>query len=274
MITNKDEEIDLVAVMVLLWRRKWTIVLFALLGIFSGLGLFLITPPTYQANALVQIENASQALAVPKGFSDIMGSNANSSTAEMELLHARLTLATAVKKMRLDWVAKPIRFPVIGHAVTKLNIPLPDWQPLNRYARTNESITLSFLKVPQAWLGLEIELVHKGDDEFSITLPDRSILNGKVGSPLANKDGTFATTIEHIQGDKGRAFILQQLSELSAVENLTRSMADVEQGKNTGVIRLTFNGPDPELNRRTLDAIFKLSMAKTSRAAQPKQRRA
>lgn len=232
------------------------IAIFCLLGLMVGISILLFTPPTYQANALVQIEDTSPALVVPKGLADLIGSSVKSSSAEMELLHARLTLATAVSKMNLDWVAKPISFPIIGYAITKGYLPLPNWKPFNRYARTKDSITLSFLKVPPEWLGLPIELIYDGSRHFVITLPDQTTLSGQVELLLTNPASNFAVKVHEIKGGKGRAFVLQQLSELTAVDLVSKNLAYVELGNKTGVIRVTFNGPDPDITRRTLDAIL------------------
>jgi tyrosine-protein kinase Etk/Wzc len=249
-------DIDLVDLFATIWTGKWLILFAALCGLACGLVFILITPPIYQANALLQIESNSTALAVPKGLADLMGSSSKASGAELELLHARLTLGTAVAKMHLDWIAQPVAMPLIGYAITGYNLPFPDWPPFSRYARKHDAIQLSFLKVPPEWLGLKIPLSYKGSGAFSITLPDGSALDGQLGKPLLNDAQTFAVTVQNIQSVAGREFTLQQVSELTAVDMLNKTLADTEQGRDTGVIRVTLNGPDPDINRQILDGIL------------------
>lgn len=255
-VETADDEIDLKLLLAMLWAKKWLIFLTTSIGLFCGLGLIFTTPPTYQANALLQIEENSPSLAVPKGLTELMGGNATKSTAELQLLHARLTLGTVVAKMHLDWSAKPVAFPLIGYAVTGYKFPIPNWQLLNRYARPNDAISLSYLKVPPEWHSLPIWLTYKGNRVFNLILPDGSSLDGQINAPVANVDQTFAVTVQDIHGAPGRAFVLMQIDELSAIDLLERELTSSEQGKGTGVIRVTFNGHDPNLNSRILDSVL------------------
>ena len=270
---DDNDEIDLGALAIILWAGKWRIALTCVAALGLGGAGLLNTAPTYQANALIQIEDKAPSLALPDGLAALMsGGGGGASNAELELLHSRLTLGTAVAKAHLDWVANPLQAPLIGYAVAGQGLPLPEIGPLARYARPGDAITLNYLKVPPAWLGEMMYLTYEGGDAYAITLPDGTLLRGQIGKLLTNDAADFGLTVASLTGAAGRAYEVGQLAELKAISLLDENLAKAEQGKQTGVVEVTFRGPDPELARRTLDAIVNAfheqNLARSSAEAQ------
>ena len=267
-----QDEIDLGALAIILWAGKWWIALSCTAALAVGAAWLLNTPPTFQANALIQIEDKAPSLALPDGLSDLMSGGRGASNAELQLLHSRLTLGTAVAKAHLDWVARPVPAPLVGYAVAGHGLPLPDFGPLARYARRGDAITLDYLKVPPAWLDEMMDLTHDGNGSYTIALPDGTALRGQVGQLLTNAAQDFGVTVASLTGEAGRAYTLGQVSELRAIGTLDTNLAEAEQGKGSGVVEVTLRGPDPELARRTLDAIVdafhEQNLARSSAEAQ------
>ena len=267
-----QDEIDLGALAIILWAGKWWIALSCTAALAVGAAWLLNTPPTFQANALIQIEDKAPSLALPDGLSDLMSGGSGASNAELQLLHSRLTLGTAVAKAHLDWVARPVPAPLVGYAVAGHGLPLPDFGPLARYARRGDAITLDYLKVPPAWLDEMMDLTHDGNGSYTIALPDGTALRGQVGQLLTNAAQDFGVTVASLTGEAGRAYTLGQVSELRAIGTLDTNLAEAEQGKGSGVVEVTLRGPDPELARRTLDAIVdafhEQNLARSSAEAQ------
>ena len=267
-----QDEIDLGALAIILWAGKWWIALTCTAALAVGAAWLLNTPPTFQANALIQIEDKAPSLALPDGLSDLMSGGSGASKAELQLLHSRLTLGTAVAKAHLDWVARPVPAPLVGYAVAGHGLPLPDFGPLARYARRGDAITLDYLKVPPAWLDEMMDLTHDGNGSYTIALPDGNALRGQVGQLLTNAAQDFGVTVASLTGEAGRAYTLGQVSELRAIGTLDTNLAEAEQGKGSGVVEVTLRGPDPELARRTLDAIVdafhEQNLARSSAEAQ------
>ena len=253
--TDQDE-IDLGALAIILWQGKGWIFLSCTVGLALGAAWLMNTPPTYQANALIQIEDKAPSLALPEGLADLMGSARGASNAELELLHSRLTLGTAVAKAHLDWVAKPIQAPLVGYAVAGNGLPLPNYGPFKRYARPNDAIALDYLRVPPAWLDKMMELISEDGDYYTITLPDNTTLRGQVGKLLTNGPQDFGLKVASLIGAPGRAYTVGQVSELKAISTLDANLAEAEQGKQTGVVQVTLKGSDPDLASRTLEAIL------------------
>ena len=70
---SDQDEIDLGALAIILWSGKWWIALTCTAAIIVGAAWLLNTPPTYQANALIQIEEKAASLALPDGLADVIG---------------------------------------------------------------------------------------------------------------------------------------------------------------------------------------------------------
>jgi tyrosine-protein kinase Etk/Wzc len=268
----EQDEIDLGALAIILWAGKWRIAFTSTAALAVGVAWLLNTPPTFQANALIQIEDKAPSLALPDGLADLMSSGGGASNAELQLLHSRLTLGTAVAKAHLDWVASPTPAPLVGYAVAGHGLPLPDFGPLARFARPGDAITLDYLKVPPAWLDEVMDLTNDGQSAYTITLPDGDVLQGQVGQLLTNAAKDFGVSVASLTGAAGRTYTLGQVSELRAIGSLDTNLAEAEQGKGSGVVEVTLKGPNPDLARRTLDAIINAfheqNLARSSAEAQ------
>ena len=267
-----EDEIDLGALAMIVWAGKGRVALACACALILGFGWLMITPPTFESNALIQIEDKAPSLALPDGLADLMSSGRGASNAELQLLHSRLTLGTAVAKAHLDWVARPVQMPFIGYAVAGHGLPLPSFGPLARYARPGDAISLDYLKVPPEWLGEMMELSYNGDGTYTITLPDGAVEQGRVGQLLTNAAQNFGLSVASLTGSVGRAYWVGQIPELQAIAALDASLAEAEQGKGSGVVQVTFKGRDPDLARRTLDAIVNAfheqNLARSSAEAQ------
>ncbi len=78
-ITN-DDEIDLVALMFSLWKRKWTIVLTTIIFMIASIGYVLITPQVWTSTATVtvpEVKNLINYLSKVEKYNVITGVNSN-----------------------------------------------------------------------------------------------------------------------------------------------------------------------------------------------------
>ncbi|MBS8271527.1 hypothetical protein DYI26_22905, partial [Halomonas litopenaei] len=62
----EDDEIDLLQLFGQIWAGKVTIMVFAIFGVLAGLFYVLNTPPTYQADSLLQLEEKASQLGLPE----------------------------------------------------------------------------------------------------------------------------------------------------------------------------------------------------------------
>lgn len=251
----EDDEIDLMDLFGRLWAGKFTIAAFVFSGAVIGLFLALNTPPTYQAQGTIQLEENAGQLGLPQGIADLSGSSPRAAT-EVEILKSGMVVGRAVSRLNLDWSATPLPAPFIGHLLATRDLPLPDWDSLRAYARPGDAIRLDLLEVPPAWVGMEIRLTSEGGDRFVLALPTGGELQGEVGETLLAEDVGLSLRVGALSAAPGRVFILRQFRGADAVASVSAALGVSEQGGwNSGILRLTYKSSSPELARRTLDAI-------------------
>ncbi|MGJ8588275.1 MAG: polysaccharide biosynthesis tyrosine autokinase [Yoonia sp.] len=249
-----DDEIDLVDLFARLWAGKIRIMAFVLFGALVGLFYIFNTPPTYQADGLLQLEEKTGQLGLPEGLAELSGDSPRAVT-EIEIIRSRMVVGRAISRLNLDWDANPLQAPLVGHLLATQEIPLPQWGFLKPYARPGDIIRLDLLDVPPAWLGEEIYLTSEGEGRFVLSLPTGMRLRGQVGEPVFAEEIGFTVRVGTLEGEAGRIFVLEQLPELEAIERVTDNLSISEQGRNSGILRMTFESGSPETARRTLDAI-------------------
>ena len=249
-----DDEIDFLQIALTLWRGKALIAIATAIGIAGGAFFVANTNPTFQADALLQLEEKNGALALPSSMSGMLDNDPRSVT-EIEILRSRMVLGQAVADQNLDWRVQPQVAPVIGTMLSRYSFPLVDALIPEVFARPGEGIALEHLVVPPRWLNQGIELVALGPDTFRLSLPDGSHLEGQVGERVNVEGAGFSVTIGEMAAPPGRGFTILQLDELSAVNALRGRLSVRERGRSSGILEVRMTGGDRRENVRALDAI-------------------
>ncbi|WP_431978988.1 polysaccharide biosynthesis tyrosine autokinase [Shimia aestuarii] len=181
-----------------------------------------------------------------------------------------MVLGKAVADLNLDWRAYPKYLPVVGYGLTRVGFPLPDVGVLRSYARGGERLRLDLLQVPPRWLNADITLVKGAGTAFDVLLPDGDVLSGRTGAVVRDAEAGFAVKVGEIVAEAGRHFILRQVSENAAIRRLRGGMAVSEKGRQSGILRVTYQAGSPERARRVLHAITRayLSQNVTRSAAE------
>jgi len=251
------DEIDLGDLFATLWRGKLAIS-GAVAGTVLLAGAYLwLTPPTYEANAMLQIQEGQNALALPSSVGELLGTEGPSTMAEIEIIRSRQVLGRAAADLNLEWFAEPVLARVIGHAMATRDLGWPDLPALSAYARKGDAIDLAYLEVPPDWLGEEMAIEKTAEDGFAITLPDGVVLEGKVGTLLSDKARGVAIQIARLEGAVGRSYSVVHLTELGAISRLENRLSVAERGRQTGIISVTLRGDDRERTAAQLNAIIR-----------------
>ncbi|MEZ8943691.1 polysaccharide biosynthesis tyrosine autokinase [Vibrio sp. 10N.247.311.12] len=233
--TDNSDEIDLGKLLGILLDAKWLIMLTTFVFAVFGIAFALLSTPIYKADALIQIEEKSSG-----GISSMVGdmgelfSQESSATTEVEIIKSRMILGETVDKFNLTTVTSPNYAPIVGKgfarltgdinhiAVSRFNMP--------SYA-SDYGHTIQILDVEQG----TYQLVR--DDE-------RVILKGKVGE-LATADD-YSLFVAGFESHNGFEFSIGQRSRLQAIEWLKSSLSLSEQGKQTGILKLSFEGENKQ----------------------------
>ncbi|KPP98458.1 MAG: tyrosine-protein kinase Etk/Wzc [Rhodobacteraceae bacterium HLUCCA12] len=249
-----DDEIDLGRLLGILWRGRWKIAGLAVIGLAFGLFYLANTAPTYQADALLQLEERGGNMALPEAMRDLVDSEPRSMT-EIEILRSRMILGRVVAELNLDWEVRPKLAPVLGTMLSRYSLPLPDLDFLDIYARPGDEINLALLEVPPDWLDRELTIMST-DAGFLLVDPDGREWNGTPDETLRDPDLGFALRIDAVNAPPGRMFTIRQINDIAAIGKLRSDISMSERGRETGVLEARLQGPDRREAVRVLDAII------------------
>lgn len=264
--TTQDQtaqEIDLMALLGALIDRKYFIA--TVTAVFMVIGVFyaVFATPVYQATAMIQVEDGGAS--VP-GFDDMAGMFESTSAAvtEIELLKSRSVIGEAVDTLKLDIVAQPKLFPVIGNRAFRKFTPMQAGEVAepsfgaSSYAWGGESIDVFRFDVPSSAIGEGFTLIAgegtgKNKNFTLINGEDEVVLKGKVGEELTN--GKFSLTIRSLIAHPDTEFTLIRKDRLNTILDLQKDIGAGEKGKDSGIIDLSLQSESAELAEKVLDKV-------------------
>ncbi|WP_233847545.1 polysaccharide biosynthesis tyrosine autokinase [Paraburkholderia sp. HD33-4] len=250
---------DYVRTIVRGWRTVLTVTLIALA---LGCAYAFLAPPVYRADVLFHVEDRTSNAAnvnsngrdaaspLPGGYD-----SKPSTSAQIELLKSRLVTEEAVRALHLDITAKPRYLPVLGKKIAGLVngrwwFRLPSFINLSGFAWGNESIAVSRFDTTKDLYGETFTLVAGADNTFMLRDPHGSaILSGRVGETVQTDTavGPITLHVDSLVGAPGSRFELTRASTLGTVNHLAKTMVVQETAEDSGVIRVSLEGPDPAL---------------------------
>ena len=252
----EEEGISLGEILATLMEYKWLIASITLAALIIGLAFTFVSKPVYRADGLLQVEEKSSGVGSLKALQPLLGDDTTVS-AEVEILGSRMVLGRVVEKLKLDLIATPKTFPLIGGTIARRyageepNTPLLG---LSSYAWGGEVIQVDSLDVPRPYLDQQLILTLGEAGAFSIAdKDDEVVLKGTVGT-RASSNG-FSVFIAQIKARPDTRFRLTKLSAESAIADIRNKYAVKERGKKSGVLELSLIGPDAKQIELVLDEI-------------------
>ena len=253
-IRSAEDEIDITSLLRAVWTNKKWVAIFVVLFEFMALVYLANTTRTYQADALIQLEENSGSLALPSALSDFVEQSPRTAT-EIGIIMSRLVLSQVVAKLNLDWVVEARKAPLIGTAIFQYNLPFTDLRVFDRYGHKGDDMSMALLEVPPEWVGKAITLTVGEAGSFSLELPDGRIMQGQVGKMIRDSAMGFAFQVDTLIAPAKREFVIQQASERLAVEKLRLALNVTEIGKQSGILQARLTNHDPDLAISILNAI-------------------
>ena len=249
------DEIDLRKLVLTLWSGRYWVVICALLGLAGSVYYLANTPPTYQADGLLQLEQGSSGgLALPSGLSDFLPSDSRAAT-EIEIIASRLIIGQVVAEQNLDWQVTALYAPFFGHAMARYDLPVPNFGFLTPYIRKGDMIRLDLLEVPPELVGETIRVIVGEGGAYDLQFPDGSVLQGKVGQIVRDTARGIAVKLGAITAPAGRVFELTHLSERLAIDNVRASLSVSERGRQSSILEVRYKHGDAATAVRTLNGI-------------------
>jgi len=231
--TDNSDEIDLSKLFGILLDAKWWIIFTTFIFAVGGIAYAVLSTPIYKADALIQIEEKSSG-----GVSSMVGdmgelfAQESSAITEIEIIKSRMILGKTVDKFNLTTVTSPIYLPIVGKGLSRLSGDI-------------NTISVNSFDVP-SYASEYAHIIHIVDADqgvYQLVREDeRVILEGHVGE-LATADG-YNLFIAGFESQDGFEFAIAKRNRLEAIEAVKSSLSLSEQGKQTGILKLSFEGED------------------------------
>lgn len=259
---SAPEQIDVLALVGMLIDYRWLIISLTGLFFLAGVAYALLATPIYQANTLLQIEERKSGLAGLEIMDDMFAGKSQTS-AEIEIIKSRMIIGKAVENLQLDVSAKAKTFPLIGNYFAR-RFQASEEQPfakplfgLNQYNWGGASIKLHTLQLPNSLMDENLELVIKADDHFDLKHNGQTLLSNKqVGEDIEESGISLAVT--ELTGQVGQVFTLSRKNNLATIRSYQMGLQANEKGKQSGILTLTYQDPNPEKARLVLQEIANL----------------
>ncbi len=238
--TTGSDEIDIGRLVGTIIEAKWWVLgitaLFALIAIIYTL----FATPIYSADALVRIEQ-NEGSALVQDINSALTNKPPASEAEIKLIQSRLVLGQTVDDLDLDIAVTKNTWPVLGDG----------WERL--MGRQNETVKVTTFTLPRGMAEDVFTLEVLDKQHYRLTSDGGFDAQGQVGKPL-EQDGV-TLNVDSIHARPDTQFTVTKFSTLGMINTLQNNLTVTEDGKDTGVLTLTYTGEDREQIREILDSI-------------------
>lgn len=242
--------------------HKWLIGGISIVFMALGVAYAVLTPPVYQATALIQVEPKKGDML---GFSDVgslLGKESPTVT-EVELIRSRITVGTAVDNLNLDLEVKPRRFPLIGDFMarrfkpTRAHEVASPWLGLDSYGWGGEALTFSRLRLPADLLSQELTLTAGSGSTFTLSDQDQNVLlTGQVGRFYESSG--LQLQVETLDANPGAQFSVVRWPRLTSILRYQKLLDVAERGKESGIIGLALESTRPEAAIQVLNEVARI----------------
>lgn len=255
----QDDEIDLRELLGTLLDHKW------LIGIVTGVcfvlsvGYAVLATPIYQADAMVQVEQKVPDLPGLSAITQTLGASSSEATTEIALITSRSVLGKAVDELNLQVETAPYHFPLFGGWVARHF--LPD-QPedvaspvlgLSRYDWGGSKLDIFEMSVPTKLEEEKLVLVAGEQGSYELLDGSDSLVKGRVGTVASGHGITLQ--VRELHANAGTRFNVTHHTALAVINQLQLDISASEQGKDSGIIQLTYDHDDPELASQLLNHV-------------------
>ena len=256
--TSQDDELDLRELLGTLVDHKWLIGIVTSVFLVLGVGYAVLGTPIYEADALVQVEQKVPNLPGLSAITQTLGASSSEATTEIALITSRSVIGKAVDELGLQIETAPYHFPVFGgwmarhFAADSSNVVSP-LMGLARYDWGGSKLDIFQMKVPAFLEEKKLVLVAGEQGSYTLYYSGNVMLAGQVGR-IANGHG-FSMEVRELLANPGTHFEVIHHKALAVINQLQLDINASEQGKDSGIIQLSYDHEDPDLAARLLDHV-------------------
>lgn len=261
--TPSDDEIDLGELLGTLIDHKWLIIIVTAVFMLGSVAYALLATPIYQSNAVVQVEQKVPDLPGLSAITQTLGASSSEATTEIALITSRSVIGRAVNNLGLLVTVAPHHFPLVGagvarrYAMGKPGMVAPPTMGMNSYDWGGSQLDVFQLTVPAGMQGKTLTLVAGKGGAYNLLDDNGNRLLSGVAGQAANGHGV-SLQVKTLAANPGTEFDVVRQRDLAVISKLQQDVNASEQGKDSGIIELTYNSADPVLASNLLDQISEL----------------
>ena len=256
--TEPEEGLEFGRILGLMIDARWALLAITVLSGLSAYFWATVQPPVYEGDSLIQVERRT-AVNPLEEINQTLAVGGGETAAEVQIIQSRMILGSAVDLLDLQTLWTPEPFGIFGNYFQRANVRRPSWAKGGASVWGGESLEVSSFSVAENLYGQTFRLVAGTGDRYALWQGDTRLGEGRVGLPIALLDGAISLKVSRLEGEAGASWALRRVSRLTAIRMLQGrlTVATVGGGRSggTGMIRLSLQGPDRELIRKTLDGI-------------------
>ncbi|MDO5768991.1 MAG: polysaccharide biosynthesis tyrosine autokinase [Psychrobacter sp.] len=241
------EEVNILALLMVLIRGWKIIVACALLGLLSGVLYSRYMSPVYQSDALVQIDQKSQGISgLGSNISELVAPEVSPAQTERELIKSRMVLAPVVDRLHLDIGLSNSEVTTVDKIINKGATFSQVNSAQGASLMTNAgSAEIANFEVPDAYLNQAFTL-SQSDKGFTLT-NGTEVFNGILNQPSIFKTsfGDIKITVTSLP-EQMQPVTITKYSLNTVIESLSQALNVDERGQHTGIIQLSMLGGNPQ----------------------------
>ena len=252
-LAQESGEINLLDLWYNLLDFKWVAVAIAAVAMAIGLLYATVATPIYSADVLLQVETKQAGgLAALEDVSGVLAAGGSNVTGELEILKSRTVVESVAQTLGLSQSISVQYFPMFGQWLAgqheaALGLAQP-FLGFNEYAWGGEQLRLAQFSVPTEFTDQAFVAVKGEGDRYTFFSPTEELLGeGKVGEPLEFKIGfgIGSVNISQFEANNGLRANVVRRHPLSLHGGLVGPLSAGEVGRNSSMIRVSYESPNP-----------------------------
>ncbi|SDH71711.1 polysaccharide biosynthesis tyrosine autokinase [Paraburkholderia phenazinium] len=229
-------------------EQIWWVIGIAAAVILAATVYAKISTPIYSADALIQVDSgAGNVGSSSPALASLMPSGGVHTDAEIEIIKSRAVVEPVVEQFKLNFGAWPRTMPYLSR-ITSLfardGHPLGALFGMGAYAWGGEEFAVDSISVPAPLEGATLTLRALGAGRYQLFDQYGKLLLTGVAGRRATGSG-ISIDVTTLVARPDTEFYVMRFPQLDAVTGLAGGLQVMEKGHDTGIVQLSFMGPDP-----------------------------
>lgn len=224
-VNPSNNTITLMEALFILWKKRFLLCLFLIVGAVIGVAIGQWIRPQFTSDLLLQIDVKGNKSGKALGEMGALLDVASPAEAEIRLIKSRMVLNYVVDKEHMAYSAIP-------------------QGAMDRLLHKEGRMDIDFLDIPEMARGDRWVAKVTGADSYAVYTPEESkLIEGKIGdllqAPYAGD--TLRIRVNLMRAPVGEEFLIKEGNPILAVRGLAGALKVAEQGKQTGIIGVSYS---------------------------------